>query len=77
MQPEKDLEAAAQSTHSIASNVPKTEDSDPSPQNSESEAGPPLPELDWDPDDVDNPHNWPFWKKVFHTMIPALYGFAV
>ncbi|KAH6707861.1 putative polyamine transporter 4 [Leptodontidium sp. MPI-SDFR-AT-0119] len=38
---------------------------------------PPLAELDWDPDDVDNPHNWPFWKKVFHTMIPALYGFAV
>ena len=27
---------------------------------------------DWDgPDDPDNAHNWPFWKKTYHTCIPA------
>jgi hypothetical protein len=34
--------------------------------------------LDWDsPEDVGNPRNWPFAKRVFHTLIPALYGFVV
>lgn len=34
--------------------------------------------LDWDgPDDVDNPRNWPVPKKVIHSVIPALYGFAL
>jgi hypothetical protein len=28
-------------------------------------------------DDAGNPRNWPTWKKVFHTAIPALYGFVV
>lgn len=33
---------------------------------------------DWDgPDDVDNPHNWPLWKRVLHSAIPAIYGFAL
>lgn len=28
--------------------------------------------LDWDgPDDMDNPHNWPTWKKWFATMTAA------
>jgi Cft2 family RNA processing exonuclease len=25
----------------------------------------------------DNPRNWPFWKRVFHTAMPALMSFAV
>lgn len=34
--------------------------------------------LDWDePDDVDNPHNWPVWKKIVHSAIPAVFGFAL
>jgi hypothetical protein len=34
--------------------------------------------LDWDgPNDVDNPHNWPKWKKIVHSAIPATYGFAL
>ena len=34
--------------------------------------------LDWDsPQDGGNPRNWSFAKRVFHTLIPALYGFVV
>lgn len=34
--------------------------------------------LDWDgPNDPSNPHNWPTWKKIFHSAIPAIYGFAL
>ena len=29
------------------------------------------------PDDQNNPHNWSTWKRVYHAMIPALFGFAV
>jgi len=45
----------------------------------ESEAsGIPIEKVDWDsPDDPGNPQLWPTWKKVFHTAIPALYGFVV
>ena len=42
------------------------------------EAAPaPIPgRLDWDsPHDTGNPRNWPVPKKVFHTVVPALYGF--
>lgn len=28
-------------------------------------------------DDPENPQNWKFGKKVFHTAIPALYGFVM
>jgi hypothetical protein len=32
----------------------------------------------WDSvDDSGNPRNWPTWKKIFHTAIPAMYGFVV
>lgn len=34
--------------------------------------------LDWDsPEDVGNPKNWTVGKKIFHTAIPAFYGFTV
>jgi len=29
------------------------------------------------PDDPGNPQNWKFSKRVFHTAIPALYGFVI
>lgn len=33
-------------------------------------------EAGWDgPTDPGNPRNWSTWKKVFHTAVPALYGF--
>ena len=33
---------------------------------------------DWDgPDDVGNPRNWSFRKKLYATVIPALYAFVV
>jgi hypothetical protein len=34
--------------------------------------------LDWTgPDDLRNPHNWPTWKKVWHSIAPALCGLVV
>lgn len=34
--------------------------------------------LDWDgPGDLDNPHNWPGWKKWYATMVCALLCLAV
>ena len=41
--------------------------------NSESEQ---LTDFDG-PNDPGNPKNWGFGKRVYHTSIPALYGFAV
>lgn len=33
---------------------------------------------DWTgPDDPDNPHNWPKWKRVMHSAIPAVYAFGL
>ncbi|KAL9098618.1 MAG: hypothetical protein Q9187_009626 [Circinaria calcarea] len=33
---------------------------------------------DWDgPEDVGNPRNWSFGKKIYATIVPALYAFAV
>jgi hypothetical protein len=33
---------------------------------------------DWTgPDDPENPHNWPIWKRVWHTIPPALLAFIV
>lgn len=32
---------------------------------------------DWTgPDDPENPWNWQLWKKIYHTLIPAVMGFA-
>jgi hypothetical protein len=34
--------------------------------------------LDWDNvNNVDNPRNWPVWKKILHSAIPAVYGLAL
>jgi hypothetical protein len=33
---------------------------------------------DWyDKDDKENPHNWPLKKRIWHTLQPAFFGFAV
>jgi hypothetical protein len=33
---------------------------------------------DWTgPDDPENPHNWPLWKRIWHTIPPGLLAFAV
>lgn len=35
-------------------------------------------DLDWDgPDDLDNPHNWPAWKKWYTTMTAAILCLVV
>ncbi|KAH7327396.1 putative polyamine transporter 4 [Rhexocercosporidium sp. MPI-PUGE-AT-0058] len=78
--PDKDLEQAIQSRNSTSSDAANKEREESNSHASESdvEAGFPLAKLDWDsPDDVGNPQNWPVSKKVLHTAIPALYGFAI
>jgi len=33
---------------------------------------------DWTgPDDPENPHNWPLWKRIWHAVPPGLFAFAV
>ena len=33
---------------------------------------------DWyDKDDKENPHNWVLKKRIWHTLQPAFFGFAV
>jgi hypothetical protein len=50
----------------------------PSVSSNDSKTPVPVAELDWDsPEDSGNPRNWPTWKRVFHTSIPALYGFIM
>jgi hypothetical protein len=30
-------------------------------------------DLDWNgPDDPDHPYNWPMWKRIYMTSVPAL-----
>ena len=41
---------------------------------------PPKPDAltDWDgPADPANPKNWGLGLRIYHTMLPALYGFSV
>lgn len=34
--------------------------------------------LDWDgPDDPAKPWNWPLWKRLVHTALPALHGLVM
>ncbi|KAI9843754.1 MAG: hypothetical protein M1837_006114 [Sclerophora amabilis] len=50
----------------------------PSPPTLGHTDGPPPAPLDWSgPDDPENPHNWSFRKRAFHTGIPGLFGFSV
>ena len=45
--------------------------------NTDLETGLPQ-QLDWEsPEDPGNARNWPTIRKVFHTAIPALYGFVM
>ena len=33
---------------------------------------------DWNgPHDPENPLNWPLWDRVYHTVVPSLFGFSV
>ncbi|KAL2061172.1 hypothetical protein VTL71DRAFT_7445 [Oculimacula yallundae] len=77
---DKDVEQAIESRNSMSSVVANKEREGTVSNDSSSdvEAEVPLNKLDWDsPDDVGNPQNWPLPKKVLHTAIPALYGFAI
>jgi hypothetical protein len=44
-----------------------------------SKTGASQPNLtDWNgPDDPDNPHTWGKGRKLYHIVVPGLFGFAV
>ena len=47
-----------------------------------SKDGPPAQRLvtaqDWTgPEDLENPHNWPLWKKCYHTALVGVFCFTV
>jgi hypothetical protein len=73
---EKDIEKEAapdQSASSIASEEPQLEQTETGKHRAAVQAS-----SDWDgPDDVDNPMNWPLSKKIYHTIVPGVYGFTV
>jgi hypothetical protein len=46
------------------------------PSDSDIESNKIIQSSEWE-SDPENPRNWATWKKVFHTAIPALYGFVV
>lgn len=56
-------------------NTQSNDQQSPSPIPSKSENQPTLTD-DWNTD-PDNPYNWPMWQRFYHTMTPALLGFAV
>ncbi|KAF2717408.1 MFS multidrug transporter-like protein [Polychaeton citri CBS 116435] len=47
------------------------------PVKDEEQQQPPKSITDWDgPDDPENPHNWPLWKKGYHTCLPSGIAFV-
>jgi hypothetical protein len=72
-------EEAQRSSQSVEDFKAKDEGAESDSPSAESgSSGIPIDRLDWDsPEDPGNPQLWPTWKKVFHTAIPALFGFAV
>ncbi|PYH46961.1 putative MFS polyamine transporter [Aspergillus saccharolyticus JOP 1030-1] len=37
-----------------------------------------IREIQWDdPHEKRNPHNWPIWKKLFHTAVPCVLAFVM
>lgn len=70
-------EEAQRSSPEVLKAKDEGEESD-SPTVDSDQSSTPIDRLDWDtPTDSGNPALWPTWKKVFHTAIPALYGFVV
>jgi hypothetical protein len=58
-------------THSHAS-----EDQKPTMSPLEEAANMPTKEFDWDTDDI-NPLNWKLWKRIYHAVLPAIFGLVV
>jgi len=64
----QEKKTSVETNEGVLGGVPETN----SPQNGESII------TDWDEsNDLDNPHNWPRWKKILHSAIPSIYGLAL
>lgn len=63
---------------SEAPDLEKSTSHDPPQETHAPEEKAPQNPLEWDgPDDPDNPMNWPLGKKIYHAVLPGLFGFAV
>jgi hypothetical protein len=66
-----------QNHHSSSPDMNKEEKALDSFTDTDIETGKTAIEAGWDgPTDPCNPLNWSTWKKIFHTAVPALYGFV-
>jgi hypothetical protein len=60
--------------HDSPVDIDKEERASASPNDTDLETAKASTEIGWG--GQGNPQNWSTWKKVFHTAIPALYGFV-
>ncbi|KAG9228095.1 putative polyamine transporter 4 [Amylocarpus encephaloides] len=75
---EADLEAGQSPSVLLHNKETDGEESPRTPSVSSNEGKLPVALLDWEsPEDPGNPKNWPRWKRIYHTAIPALYGFVI
>jgi hypothetical protein len=73
-----DEEAAQIPDTTFLAETKETEGAMGAPSVSSNDSKAPVAALDWDsPEDIGNPRNWSTWKRVYHTSIPALYGFVM
>ena len=73
---DEEAQRSSQSVEELKAKDEGAESDSPSVESGSS--GIPIEQLDWDsPEDPGNPQLWPTWKKIFHTAIPALFGFVV
>ena len=69
---------------SVSNNLPSTDDTSPQhPAGSKAEPEETNPTIlpsitDWNGDkDPDNPQNWSLSLRIYHVVIPGLFGFVV
>lgn len=75
--PNHDIEASSIRNSTSDDMAEKPKEPDMLDEDTDLETGTPQ-QLEWDsPLDPGNARNWPIMKKVFHTAIPAMYGFVM
>jgi hypothetical protein len=75
--PNNDIETSSFRNSTSVDMAEKPKEPDMLDEDTDIETGLPQ-QLEWDsPEDPGNARNWPVMKKVFHTAIPALYGFVM
>lgn len=73
------IEGGQDTTVGVAEkSLDNTLDDGPETPNIEGELRKTVTAQDWTgPNDPENPLNWSLWQRIYHTMIPGLFGFTV